>query len=1010
MIKEFDEKIFNNPTSEYRGAPFWAWNCKCEKDELKRQIGILKEMGFGGFHMHSRSGMAVEYLSDEFMDLVSFCCEEADKQGMTARIYDDDRWSSGCAGGLVTKNPKYRLKYLLFTNKKIKTVKKSIGNNTGEPYLIASYDIKLNKNGDLEKYSITDGNAENEMWYAYVCTMAPTPFRNRQTDADTMDENTTDEFIKITHERYKECVGEYFNKNVPDIFTDEPYVYPKKHLPDASMLPWTYDFDETFKECYGTSLIPFIPELRWNTADNKKSVMRYRYFNHVCDRFTQAYIKRYNDWCNKNDICMTGHMCGEESLSSQSEVIGENMRAYNNMGMPGIDMLFDRIELAAVKQAQSIVHQNGGSGVMSELYGVTGWDFDFRGHKFQGDWQAALGVTLRVPHLSWVTMKGCGKRDFPASINYQSAWYKKYSYIENHFARINTVLTRGKPIVKVAVINPVESCWLEMGYGDKSSQAVNDMDRQFRELTEYLLYSGIDFDFISEALIPKKYTQTNDKGLRIGNMEYDAVIIPQMLTIRKTTAEMLEQYRMKDGKVIFIGEMPKYVDGIPQDIKDLFDKSINCSNIGQKLLDLLEEEREIKILINGRQAKNKIYSYRKENDKRYLFIANAKKTDNKDVYEKENVEIEIKGNFAVKILDTLSGEIYDAAFKSDGKKTTVYKTMYFSDSLLLCLTECAGKHNCGSTEPENAVPVSDIKTKVKIKRNEPNVAVLDMAQWSYDGINYMPKEELLRIDLLIRKKFNAEPADGNGLQAWAVKEHFTVAETYLKFEVYTTFEAKCSLAYEEASSISVNGENVSIEKDGYFTDKQIYTTKLPKLKKGKNEIIIKTKITNTIGLENYFLLGDFAVKILGTEFVIAPEIDEIPFGSIVNYGLPFYTGELEYSFDAELPENAAIRICHYRGAVLEVKVDGVSKGLIAFAPYILKLDVVPGKHKITIVNYGTRNNAFGCLHNFDRTIVWQGPSAWYSTDDKWSYEYCLREAGILSSPIICSLVTEGENK
>ena len=39
------DKLFKNPTSEYRGTPFWAWNCELDKDELLRQIEILKEMG-----------------------------------------------------------------------------------------------------------------------------------------------------------------------------------------------------------------------------------------------------------------------------------------------------------------------------------------------------------------------------------------------------------------------------------------------------------------------------------------------------------------------------------------------------------------------------------------------------------------------------------------------------------------------------------------------------------------------------------------------------------------------------------------------------------------------------------------------------------------------------------------------------------------------------------------------------------------------------------------------------
>ena len=29
--KKLDKKLFENPTSEYRGAPFWAWNCKLDR-------------------------------------------------------------------------------------------------------------------------------------------------------------------------------------------------------------------------------------------------------------------------------------------------------------------------------------------------------------------------------------------------------------------------------------------------------------------------------------------------------------------------------------------------------------------------------------------------------------------------------------------------------------------------------------------------------------------------------------------------------------------------------------------------------------------------------------------------------------------------------------------------------------------------------------------------------------------------------------------------------------------
>ena len=33
-----NENLFKNPTSEYRGAPFWAWNCELQEEELLRQL------------------------------------------------------------------------------------------------------------------------------------------------------------------------------------------------------------------------------------------------------------------------------------------------------------------------------------------------------------------------------------------------------------------------------------------------------------------------------------------------------------------------------------------------------------------------------------------------------------------------------------------------------------------------------------------------------------------------------------------------------------------------------------------------------------------------------------------------------------------------------------------------------------------------------------------------------------------------------------------------------------
>lgn len=86
-------ELFRNPTSEFRGAPFWAWNCKLDKEELLRQIDILQRMGFGGYHMHCRVGLDTPYLSDEFMEMISVCVDRAKEKQMLAWLYDEDRWT-----------------------------------------------------------------------------------------------------------------------------------------------------------------------------------------------------------------------------------------------------------------------------------------------------------------------------------------------------------------------------------------------------------------------------------------------------------------------------------------------------------------------------------------------------------------------------------------------------------------------------------------------------------------------------------------------------------------------------------------------------------------------------------------------------------------------------------------------------------------------------------------------------------------------------------------------------
>lgn len=181
--KTLSAELFENPTSEYRAAPFWSWNCKLNEDLLRRQIGYLQEMGFGGFHMHSRVGMSSEYLGEEFMANVRACVDEAEKRNMLAWLYDEDKWPSGFAGGYVTKTPKYRQRFVAFApaGGDVPTfLPMDEAIEKGEAYYITSYDIVLNEDGTLRSYTqiAADAEAKGDKWIVYCAVPAKRGWHN----------------------------------------------------------------------------------------------------------------------------------------------------------------------------------------------------------------------------------------------------------------------------------------------------------------------------------------------------------------------------------------------------------------------------------------------------------------------------------------------------------------------------------------------------------------------------------------------------------------------------------------------------------------------------------------------------------------------------------------------------------------------------------------------------------------------------------------------------------------
>ena len=237
-----DNELFRHPGKEYRGTPFWAWNTKITKTQIENTLSELKEMGMGGAHIHSRTGLDIPYLSEDFMELVQHTHEYAKSKDMLTWLYDEDRWPSGAAGGLVTSDENYRIRFLVFSSEELleyggseecsldSSAKAVRGNNRS---FLAKYEVLL-KHGFLADYRRIDKNQEcsegYDAWYAYLEISGNNAWFNNEAYLNTLDPSAVKRFLEVTHEAYYRELGDSFGDSIPAIFTDEPQFSPKTIL------------------------------------------------------------------------------------------------------------------------------------------------------------------------------------------------------------------------------------------------------------------------------------------------------------------------------------------------------------------------------------------------------------------------------------------------------------------------------------------------------------------------------------------------------------------------------------------------------------------------------------------------------------------------------------------------------------------------------------------------------------------------------------------------------------
>jgi len=557
-------KNFAKPHRDYSTGPLWTWNDRLTEEQVRSTLRDLANQNVKQVWVHPRPGLMTPYLSDEWFHLWKVSLDEAEKLDMNVWIYDENSYPSGFAGGFVPEAmPDSRGMGLRFEE-----VDKldSIDENTWCVFdpTYKNITATTKKDGKLpplengQKYLVgqvrytPQGGWFGGKWYV-----------------DLLKKGVTEKFIEITFDAYKNVpeIQKEFGKRVPGIFTDEPH---PAGAYVGTWVSWNEEIPELFEKKFGYSLIDNLPSLHKTVGDWKK--VRHNYHALILELFVDRWAKPCFEWCEANNLEFTGHYW--EHGWPRTSHGPDNMAMYIWHQRPAIDLLMNTYNdkspnaqfgnVRSGKELASIVNQMGHSRTLSENYGAGGWDIRFEDLKRLGDWSYAVGVNTTNEHLSYVTIRGARKRDHPQSFSYHNPWFEGYHVLADYFTRLSYMLSQGRQINRIVVLEPTTTAWMYQGDGKLGA-----IGQSFTDFVNALEHAQVEYDLASEDTIARLGNVDGKKfSIRLG--KYDLVILPpNMENLNRRTAELLEEYVKNGGQLLCAGELPSRLDGMELNADEL---------------------------------------------------------------------------------------------------------------------------------------------------------------------------------------------------------------------------------------------------------------------------------------------------------------------------------------------------------------------------------------------------------------------------------------------------------
>ena len=948
------ENDFLHPSDACRGTDFWMLNDALDDRELVRQMHTMREHGVASVIARTYIGLRSDYPGKDWMHKMHIVVDEAEKLGMTIFL------QAGYMPEAVLNLPEeYSLGAVGCFPK---------GEGTGE--ILDSF-------GPWE-YRLNPTKTILDMLSPEACAF----------------------YVRQSYEEMWKDFRDAYGKAVPSMWVDEPS-YAK------ATLPWTKNLPKAYQALWGEEF-PFA-SIHLLFADGEgDGLFRVRFWRTVLHLMKNAYFRSVRDWGHQNGIAFSGHLMAEDTMESQIRATCFTMPMYKYFDIPGIDYLTASMDwrddailptdpwskcqgeygpFNTPLQCSSAAHQAGRNVILAEMYGVSVENMNFRDQKYMFDHFASLGINHRSVHGMFYSLRGRGKRAYPPHVlDYQPYW-EKYGYLADTVARESAFLRAGKPFSDMVLIHPMETAFSLYHAGsplpEKENHSLKAFDRKFNLILRSMLGWQTAFELGDEDTIAEEGAAEENGLFRIGQMTYRTVILPPMTWIRETTLRLLQKYLRAGGRVIVLERFPTRTDSGAVCGEEALAGAVFAPSLSALKKELDQSPRAWRFQGEREGAPVQILCRRDENRLNFFIL-------NRDCHDPVSGTLILPGEWRCRRFEAADGGIRPESACQAAGETRVEIRLAAGEAEML---ECApGGEERKDTPARCAWEEMKLTGGWRVERENPNGLLLEMFRFARGD-----------------EALSAKTYPILTIQAILLGENYTgpvTLETSFRTAVRIS-SPHLSTECPEEQEITLDGRKISSVPDGIWRCHAFKTLPLPDLAPGEHVLRIHrhfepqrkpvsavTSLFENLGgveLEPMTLLGDFAVSSaaeppmngcvrLNPDFTITEEKPECV-SDLITAGYPFYCGNVRLRCAFRIEDDSRtyeFSLGALHGACAEVLVNGVSCGILAWAPFRLKLKGVKrGENELTIRLFGTLRNALGPWHRPSGAIgsCWAGYAA-----------------------------------